>query len=102
MPAVARAQVAPPPPATSDFTVYIQSRPIGTEQVTVRRSATGFDVSSIGRMAAPVDVVLRQLTVRYDAGWRPLELSIDASIGGRASTMHAVVDNQTIATDIVT
>jgi pimeloyl-ACP methyl ester carboxylesterase len=87
-------------PAVDDFTIYIQSQPVGTEQVTVNRSAAGMTVSSIGRIGAPLDVVLRQLTARYDANWHPIELSIDAAVSGRPSTLHAVVDGSSVTTDI--
>ena len=86
--------------ATNDFTIYIRSTPVGTEQVTVNRSVNGIVVSSIGRTGAPVDIVLRQFNARYDTNWRPVELSIDATVRGKASTLHAVVAGQTVTTDI--
>src|SRR5690348_8409413 len=86
--AMAGAQTSP---ATNDFTIYIRSTPVGTEQVTVNRSVNGIVVSSIGRTGAPVDIVLRQFNARYDTNWHPVEVSIDATVRGQASTMHAVV-----------
>jgi pimeloyl-ACP methyl ester carboxylesterase len=100
VPTASPARAQEPAPLVDDFTIYLQARPVGTEQITVNRSASGITVSSIGRTGAPVDVVLRQLTARYDANWHPIELSIDATVSGRRSTLHAAVDGSSITTDI--
>jgi pimeloyl-ACP methyl ester carboxylesterase len=97
----ARAQTQPAR-EVADFTIYLQGRPIGTEQVTVARSAGGIDVSSIGRTGAPIDIVLRQLTTRYDPNWHPIELSIDATVNGHVSRLHSTIDGSSVTTDIVT
>ena len=93
---------AQPSLSTNDFTIYIRSTPVGTEQVTVNRSVNGIVVSSTGRTGAPVAMVLRQFNARYDTSWHPIELSIDATVGGKASTLHTTVSGQTVTTDITT
>lgn len=87
-------------PSVSNFTVYVRSQAIGTEQVTVTRSSEGFTVSSTGRVAPPIDLTSRQFTARYDDSFRPLELSLDATVRGRATTLHATVDGTQATTEV--
>src|SRR5215472_2967841 len=72
-----------PSPVTASFTVFVKSVPVGTEQTTVTRGADGWTISSSGRMGAPVDLVARRVQVRYDPNWKPLELTIDATVRGQ-------------------
>ncbi len=78
-------------PAASTFTIFVRAMPVGTEQVTVARTATGWTISGDGRLGPPLDVITRNLEVRYDADWKPLSLFIDATVGGQATTLRTVV-----------
>lgn len=86
---------AAPSPAsatdTSSFTIFIRGVPIGSEQISVDRTADGWVIGGSGRIGAPVDLITRMLEVRYDSAWRPLELTIDATTRGQATTLHTVV-----------
>ena len=95
---VARGQT--PTPQESAFTIYIRSSPVGTERVSVARSEDGFKISSSGRIGAPVDLVIREFTARYDSTWKPLELTIDASLRGQGSTLHTIVSGTTASTEL--
>jgi uncharacterized protein len=84
----------------SSFTIYIRSVAVGTEQVSVERSAGGYTITSTGRVGAPIDLVIRQFTARYDTDWKPIELIIDGTIRGQASTLHTTVSGTTASTEI--
>lgn len=75
----------------ANFNIYVRSAMIGTEQVTVTRSAEGWTISSTGRITAPAEIVNRQLTAKYDQNWKPLELSLDATAQGQQTTLHVTV-----------
>jgi pimeloyl-ACP methyl ester carboxylesterase len=103
VPAAAAAQqpaVALPLPETgaSSFTVFIRGVPIGSEQATIARTAEGWTIVSSGRMGSPVDLVERRVQVRYTADWKPLELTVDATVRGQALTVHTIVTGTTAAT----
>src|SRR5260221_3266384 len=60
-------------PVRSTFLVFLRSRPIGNEQITVEKTAAGSTITSSGRVGAPLDLVVRNLQLKYDAEWKPLE-----------------------------
>jgi pimeloyl-ACP methyl ester carboxylesterase len=75
----------------SSFTIFVRGVPIGSEQVSVERTADGWTIGGTGRIGAPLDIVTRMLQVRYDPAWKPLELTIDATTGGQPTTLRTVV-----------
>jgi pimeloyl-ACP methyl ester carboxylesterase len=88
------------PAAESHFNIYVRSVAVGSEQVSVEQTADGWTISSTGRTSAPVDVVLRQLTARYSDDWKPLELTIDATVRGQPSMLHTTVSGDSATTEI--
>lgn len=95
-PAVAQTAASP----SSTFLVFMRSQPIGSEQVTVERTADGWTITGSGRMGAPIDLIGRNLEVRYDADWKPRELHVDATLRGISSTLHTTVSGTTAANEI--
>jgi len=104
VPLAVAAQPPPVPPApaggASTFTVFLRGAPIGAEQIALTRSATGWSILGSGRVGAPFDIIARRIEVRYTADWRPLELSLDATVRGGAQMVHTVVDGSTARTDV--
>lgn len=86
----------------ANFTIFLRGAPIGTEQVAVTRSATGWTIVSSGRLAAPIDVVARRVQVRYTPEWRPIEFTLDGTVRGQATTIRTVVEGTTAKSDINT
>ena len=82
-------------PSESSFTVFLRGVPVGSEQAGLTRDADGWTIASSGRLGAPIDVVARHIRVRYDADWKPLELSIDATIRGQVTTLETTVSGTT-------
>jgi uncharacterized protein len=96
-PASAPATAAQP---SSSFTIFVRGVPLGTEQITVARTAEGWAISSSGRLGAPIDLVARRMQVRYTEDWRPLEFTFDGSVKGQAQSVHTVMSATTATTDI--
>jgi pimeloyl-ACP methyl ester carboxylesterase len=88
------------PPRESTFNIRIRSTEVGVERVTVESSADGWTITSSGGIAPPVDLAIRQFTARYDASWRPLELTIDATLRGQPSKLHTTVSGTTATTEV--
>jgi pimeloyl-ACP methyl ester carboxylesterase len=89
-------------PRASNFMIFLRGMPLGSEQATVERTAAGWTITGTGRIGEPLDIVTRRLEVRYDAEWRPLELTIDATTRGQATTLHTVVTNTSAHSEMTT
>lgn len=85
---------APAPNATSRFLIFLRSTQIGSEESTVVRTPLGWTISGSAQVGPPLDVATRRLEVKYDAEWKPLELTLDAMIRNLASTVHTVVTGE--------
>jgi pimeloyl-ACP methyl ester carboxylesterase len=95
LPLAAAAQPAAPEPAASNFTVFLRSVPVGSEQIAVTRDADGWTITSSGRLGAPLDIVARRVQVRYDADWKPIELTADATVRGQTLALNTSVAGTT-------
>ena len=86
--------------ATSSFTIFLRGAAVGVEQISVTRTAEGWTILSTGRIGVPIDITARKLEVRYTADWKPLEFSMDATIGGQPQAIHTTIIGTTATTDI--
>ena len=64
---------------------------VGSERIEVTRDAQGWTITSSGRLNAPLDIVTRRLEIRYDPDWKPLELTLDATVRGQIQTIHTTI-----------
>jgi pimeloyl-ACP methyl ester carboxylesterase len=99
------AQEPPAPPLTeagaTTFSIFLRGAPIGTEQIAITRTATGWTIVGSGRMGAPIDAVARRLQVRYTPDWKPLEFILDGTSRGRPLNVHTVIEGTTAKTDVI-
>jgi len=86
--------------AQDNFRVFLGGSPIGGERASLVQSADGFTITSSGQLGAPLDVVTRQLTIRYDPQWKPLEVAIDGSIRGQVFAMRVAIDGTEAKTHV--
>jgi pimeloyl-ACP methyl ester carboxylesterase len=63
---------------TSNFTILIGGSRAGTATTSVSHAATGWLITSTGRLLPPVDLVTTRFEVTYDADWQPRQLTIEA------------------------
>jgi alpha-beta hydrolase superfamily lysophospholipase len=69
---------------TTSFLIYFRAQVIGREEVSVVQSPQGWTITSGGRTGGPVDLITRELQVRYTPDWKPLDLTIDATLRGQS------------------
>ena len=93
MAALAPAADAQQADTTVTFRIFLRGSPIGSEDVSVQRSAQGWTISGTGHLGAPLDLTTRRLEVRYDANWKPQELTIDANTKGATFAIHTTFAN---------
>ena len=86
----------------STFTIFVRAVAVGTERSTVARTASGWTITGDGRLGPPLDVITRNLEVRYDADWKPLSLFIDSSTRGQVNTLKTEVSGTTARSAIST
>jgi len=84
---------------TSTFLVFFRSMPVGNEQIAVEKTPSGWTITSSGRVGAPFDLIVRNCQARYDTDWKPLELTIDATLRGQATAVHTAVTGTTARTE---
>ncbi len=98
--AAPQAPAVVPAAGASSFKIFLRSSQIGTTDVRLTRDAAGWRITSSGRIGAPLNVVTRLLDVRYDASWRPLEVTIDATAGGQPVSIHTRVEGANATTAV--
>jgi hypothetical protein len=72
----------PPEPGMTPFIVFVASRPIGREDVSITRDADGWTVRGTSRLGPPLDITTRRAEVRYDGEWRAKSLNVDSIVRG--------------------
>ena len=97
---VAATQTPQSPTGTSNFAVFLRGVQIGTEQISVVRGADGWTIASNGRIGAPIDLVDRNLEIRYDADWRARALTLDATLRGQELGLRITIAGTTATTHL--
>jgi pimeloyl-ACP methyl ester carboxylesterase len=76
-------QPLPAPEGVQTYTVFLQSRAIGQEIVTLQRTADGWAIRGSNRLAPPLDLVTRSAEILYDSAWRPTRVTLDTIARGQ-------------------
>jgi uncharacterized protein len=79
--------LAPPPapaPGEAIFIVFAGGRDSGREQVRLSRTASGWTITSSGRLGPPLNINTKRFEVTYAPDWQPIELKIEAAVQSRA------------------
>jgi uncharacterized protein len=82
--------------------IFQRGTAIGAEQMTIIRTAEGWDILSTGRIGPPLDVIARKLEARYTPDWKPLELTLDSTVRGEFQKVFAGVAGTTATIEITT
>jgi pimeloyl-ACP methyl ester carboxylesterase len=103
----ASTSIAQPPqarqidPVPSNLTIFVQGRPVGSEQVTVSSSADGWTIRATGRLGAPVNLTTTRLEVTYDRDWKPLTTHIEGSLRGQPLLIHTAFSSGNATSEIM-
>ncbi|MGH9374248.1 MAG: alpha/beta hydrolase family protein [Vicinamibacterales bacterium] len=99
----AEAQQAPAPvPAAGEATyiVFLGGREIGREQVSLSRTASGWTITSSGKLAAPLNFTNKRFQLTYAPDWQPIELEIDAAVQDNAMALSTSFGTTTAINEI--
>jgi pimeloyl-ACP methyl ester carboxylesterase len=78
--------------AQDSYRVFLQGAPLGSEQISLVQAADGWTISSTGQLGPPLEIVTRQLRIRYDPSWKPLEVSIDGTVRNQVFSMRVEIE----------
>jgi pimeloyl-ACP methyl ester carboxylesterase len=75
-------QPPPPTPRAGDATyiVFLGGREIGREQTSLSQTASGWTITSTGRLVAPLNFANNRFQLIYAPDWQPIEMRIEASV----------------------
>jgi len=93
--APAHAQQAPAAAGPTSYSVFLQGKPAGGENVTVITDASGTIIRSDARFTPPLNITLRSSEIRYGADWTPIAFSADGSFNGTESAIRGNFQNGT-------
>jgi pimeloyl-ACP methyl ester carboxylesterase len=82
------AQGEPDASGSASFKVFLRGNAVGTEEVDVRQTGQGWQITGSGRFGPPLDLTTRRVVIRYDAEWQPLQFRADAIVRGAATTIE--------------
>ncbi|MBA2303315.1 MAG: alpha/beta fold hydrolase [Acidobacteria bacterium] len=82
-----QAQGAAPADGRAEFLVFVGGRQIGQEQVHVAKSGGNWIITATGQLAAPAEISTNRFEMKYTSDWQPLELHVDATLGGKRLTL---------------
>ena len=88
------------PPDGHTYTVFIRSRAVGQESVSVVPQGSGWLIRGNNRLAAPLDVVTRTAEIAYDADWRPTRLLIEGTSRGQDVSIKTSFGNGQASSEI--
>ena len=98
----AEAQQATATPAVGEatYSVFVNGREVGREQVTLSRTASGWTITSTGRIGTPLTLTNNRFEITYAPDWQPIELKIDALVQERTLGLHTSFGATTAISEI--
>jgi uncharacterized protein len=69
--------------AEQTYVVFLRSRAVGQETVSISQRGNGWLIRGANRLGPPLDVVTRTAEIEYDAQWRPSRLLIEGTARGQ-------------------
>ena len=87
----------PAEPGNTQFLVFLQSQPIGREEVAVLNVADGWVVRGSSRLGQPIDITSRVAEVSYDLEWRPRSLTVEGVVRGQDVSLKTTFSGGTAA-----
>ena len=91
----ARAQTAAPgaqtpAPGATHFVVTLRGVRIGSEYITVTRTAGTLKISSTGQLSAPFDFYLTKFELTYSADWQPQQLTMEGAVRNQTLNLYTM------------
>lgn len=95
-----QAPAATPTAGEATYVVFLGGREVGREQVSLARTASGWRITSTGRLIAPLDLTNNGFELTYTPDWQPIELKINALVQDREQTLTTSFEATSAASEI--
>jgi pimeloyl-ACP methyl ester carboxylesterase len=67
---------AAPQPGESTFNIMVRGQQIGRQTASLARDASGWIITSTGKIDPPIDLTITRFEMKYSPDWQPMELTI--------------------------
>jgi pimeloyl-ACP methyl ester carboxylesterase len=74
-PAFAQPALSGPTPGEATFNIMVRGQQIGRETASLAHDASGWIITSTGRIDPPIDLSITRFELKYSPDWQPLELT---------------------------
>lgn len=81
-PGAAQTPAPKPTPGSAEFTIFLNGKLLGREQVRLARSGTTWVLSGVGSMGTPQTATTR-FEAKYTADWHPIDSRLELTQGSR-------------------
>jgi pimeloyl-ACP methyl ester carboxylesterase len=86
---------------THTYTVFLRSRAVGQEIVSVAQRPDGWIVRGSNSLGPPLDVVTRNAEIQYDSQWRPTRMLLEGTSRGQDVSITSTFANGQATTAVV-
>jgi pimeloyl-ACP methyl ester carboxylesterase len=94
-------QAPPAAPESHTYMVFLQSRAVGQETVSLIQQPDGWVVRGTNRLGPPLDLVTRSAEIQYDSNWQPKSMSLDTIARGQEVTIKTVFNQGDASSEIL-
>lgn len=91
---------ANPEPGQSELLIFVGGRQVGQEQVNLARSGGNWIITASGQLSTPVAITTERFEAKYTGDWQPLELHIEATLGGKPLALQTSFGMTTAVNEI--
>jgi pimeloyl-ACP methyl ester carboxylesterase len=88
----------PAAPTSTSYRVFMRGTPIGREDVTVQQNAGGLTIVSQGRLAAPLNVVIKRAEFKYRPDGSPELFTLEGNTNNNEVTVRTSFTDTTAST----
>ena len=86
---------------TARFTILVRGARIGSETVTVSKRGANWQISAVGRLLPPADMITTKFELSYAGDWQPQNLSIEGQLRGQLITLDTSFGLTTATSDML-
>ena len=90
-----------PQPGEATFTVFVEGRLIGKQQVILTNTNEGWRITSTGELGGFLSLSTSKFEVLYGPSWNPLSLTIDAKFRGQHLGLKTIISGNSAKSEII-
>ena len=79
--------------------MFVKGTPVGSEEITVTRTAEGITISGTARIGPPLNLTIRRADINYTPDGTPISCTIEGSIRDQLLGIRTVVNGTSATTD---